>query len=120
MTPFSPLGHPPAPLDEDVPVLTDVVELEEPVLQAEPQVTSAASNSAFSLLPEDLHAQVMAELRLRVEPLVIERLREAIEPMVHQAMLRVVDQVNVEVARLLEDAVWRAVNEVVQQQAHRP
>lgn len=115
MTSFSPLGHPPAPLDEDVPVLTDIVELDEPALELESDNTKA-SPMPVAGFAEDLHAQVMAELRLRIEPLVIERLREAIEPMVHQAMSRVVDQVNAEVARLLEDAVWRAVNEVIQQQ----
>ncbi len=117
----TPFRDTPLPPDAFIPVLTDV--LHRPGASPEPQPAPAPAAHAPSsvTLPalamplaeaQALQAAVMAELRARLEPLVIDRVREQIEPIIQAAMLKVLAQVNAEVSRLIEDAVWRAVNAV--------
>ena len=119
----TPFRDSPLPPDAFIPVLTDV--LHRPAETVAPAQTPSPLTAAVPALtpaltavpaPEAqaIQAAVMAELRTHLEPLVIDRVREQIEPIIQAAMLKVLAQVNAEVSRLIEDAVWRAVNAVSQ------
>jgi hypothetical protein len=121
----TPFRDSPLPPDAFIPVLTDVLHrpAETSATAPTPRALGAtmpapALTAALTAQPspenQALHSAVMAELRAHLEPLVIDRVREQIEPLIQAAMLKVLAQVNAEVARLIEDAVWRAVNSVSQ------